>query len=303
MLRTRLWMGAVLVTLAIGVLGIDHFLYPWYPFLFVTVQGLAILATTELRGLLPVERRPAAWLCYGGAALLLAVNWPVHLMPAYLPASEWPPLHAWHCLLGTFIAVVLSAFVTEMAGFREPGEAVTRIALTLLFAAYLGLLPSFLIQLRWREFAPQEYGGLAVALTVFVPKVGDIGAYLTGRLLGRSRMTPILSPKKTWEGFIGGLAGAVAAAVVINRLAPAFGTTRLLPGGAWTDAVAVGFGLTVGLTGVLGDLAESLIKRDCRQKDASKSVPGFGGILDVVDSILFAAPVAYCWFLIPDYPI
>jgi phosphatidate cytidylyltransferase len=298
-------MGAVLVTLAIGVLGIDHLLYPWYPFLFLTLQGLAILATTELRGLLPIERRPAAWLCYGSVALLLAVNWPVHLMPAFLPPSEWPPLHAWHWLLGTFIAVVLSAFVTEMAVFREPGEAVTRIALTLLIAAYLGLLPSFLTQLRWRDFPsrdPVGHGGLAVALTVFVPKVGDIGAYLTGRFLGRSRMTPVLSPKKTWEGFFGGLAGAMAAAVVINRLAPGFGTTRLLPGGDWTDWVAVGFGLTVGLAGVLGDLAESLIKRDCQKKDASQSVPGFGGVLDVVDSILFAAPVAYCWFLIPDSP-
>ncbi len=58
---------------------------------------------------------------------------------------------------------------------------------------------------------------------------------------------------------------------------------------------AVGFGLTVGLAGVLGDLAESLINRDCRQKDASQAVPGFGGVLDVMDSVLFAAPVAWCW--------
>jgi phosphatidate cytidylyltransferase len=299
MLRTRLWMGAVLVALALGVLVIDHWLYPWYPFLFLTIQGLAVLANRELLGLLPPARRPVAWLCYGSVALLLAVNWLPHLLPRLLPSAWTPALDPWHWLLGTFVALVLSAFVTEMAVFREPGEAVTRIALTLLFAAYLGLLPAFLAQLRWRDFPSSDegvgHGGLAVALIVFVPKAGDIGAYLTGRVLGRSPMTPVLSPKKTWEGFVGGLAGAVAASVLINRLAPVCGTTRLLTGG---DLTAVGFGLTVGLAGVLGDLAESLIKRDCQKKDASQSVPGFGGVLDVIDSILFAAPVAYCWFLI-----
>jgi phosphatidate cytidylyltransferase len=101
----------------------------------------------------------------------------------------------------------------------------------------------------------------------------------------------VLSPKKTWEGFAGGMATSVAVAVFLNR----FG--QPLPGGAtWLgDLAAVGFGLTVGGAGVLGDLAESLVKRDCGQKDASQTVPGFGGVLDVVDSVIFAAPVAYCW--------
>jgi phosphatidate cytidylyltransferase len=126
-------------------------------------------------------------------------------------------------------------------------------------------------------------------MTVFVPKGGDIGAYLTGRLIGRTRMSPLLSPKKTWEGLAGGMAAAVGVAFAINYLAPA----PVLSASPWP---VLGFGLTVGLAGVLGDLAESLIKRDGRQKDASQTVPGFGGVLDVVDSILFAAPVAYCWF-------
>ena len=76
------------------------------------------------------------------------------------------------------------------------------------------------------------------------------------------------------------------------HVASAFQSATVLHGGDWA---AIGFGLTVGLAGVLGDLAESLIKRDCRRKDASDTVPGFGGVLDVIDSILFAAPVAYLW--------
>jgi phosphatidate cytidylyltransferase len=97
-------------------------------------------------------------------------------------------------------------------------------------------------------------------------------------------MTPLLSPKKTWEGLVGGLAAAVATAWAINRL-----------GAGLSDLAAMGLGLTAGLAGVLGDLAESLIKRDCQRKDASRVMPGFGGVLDVVDSVLFAAPLTYCW--------
>lgn len=132
---------------------------------------------------------------------------------------------------------------------------------------------------------------MALALAIFVPKSCDIGAYFTGRLLGRHRMTPVLSPKKTWEGAAGGLAVAMMVAVALDRLGPA----SLLQGCVFLE---VGFGLTVGLAGMLGDLAESLLKRDCQKKDASQVVPGFGGILDVVDALLFAAPVAYLWLVV-----
>ncbi|MGH7225185.1 MAG: phosphatidate cytidylyltransferase, partial [Gemmataceae bacterium] len=162
------------------------------------------------------------------------------------------------------------------------GGAVIRLALSVWMTAYLGLLPSFLIQLRWLDTRARA----ALALAIFIPKCCDIGAYFTGRLLGRHPMAPVLSPKKTWEGLIGGLLLSAAATVAINR------PLSVVRGGDWWAAA---FGLVVGGVGALGDLAESLIKRDCRRKDASQVVPGFGGVLDVVDSILFAAPVAYCW--------
>jgi phosphatidate cytidylyltransferase len=154
--------------------------------------------------------------------------------------------------------------------------------------AYLGLLPSFLMQLRWLDVGaavPRDARG-ALALGIFIPKCCDIGAYFTGRFLGRHPMSPILSPKKTWEGLMGGLILSAAAAVAINR------PLSVVHGG---DLAAAAFGAIVGGAGALGDLAESMIKRDCRRKDASQMMPGFGGVLDVIDSILFAAPVAYCW--------
>jgi phosphatidate cytidylyltransferase len=134
--------------------------------------------------------------------------------------------------------------------------------------------------------ADPQKGAVALALAIFVPKCCDIGAYFAGRFLGRHPMTPVLSPKKTWEGAVGGLLAAVGAAVAIDRFDP-------VVAGGWPGEI--GFGLTVGVAGMLGDLAESLVKRDCRSKDASQSVPGFGGLLDVIDSVIFAAPVAWLW--------
>jgi len=248
-------------------------------------------------------------------------NWPVHILDyilggpgAHGVAKERLGLDPWQFVTFTFAAVAMAAFVAEMPRYRDSGGgAVPRIALTLWFVAYVGLLPSFLVQMRW---PPPNAGALTMA--IFVPKLGDVAAYFSGRLFGRHRMTPAISPKKTWEGFAGGMAGAVAAAVLLNHFylkealggnfAAVFQSATVLHVGEWTrlhvggwagpyvgDWAGVGFGLTVGLAGVLGDLAESLVKRDCRQKDASQLVPGFGGVLDVLDSILFAAPVAYLW--------
>ncbi len=287
MLRTRLWMGALLILLTVGVLVLDGLLAPWYPFLFLLLLGLALLACRELLTLLPADRRPWPWLCYPAVAALIVANWLPHLCP--WAASLAPHALVW--VLGTYVAVVLAAFLAGLATFRPPAEtgpaedAVVRVALALFLAAYLGLLPSFVAQLRWPPDGVDARAVLALALAIFVPKICDSGAYTVGRLIGRHKMTPVISPGKTWEGLAGGLVVAVAAAVGLNRLGP------VLP----SDLVAAGFGLTVGGAAVVGDLAESLMKRQYRHKDASHVMPGFGGVLDVVDSIVFAAPVAYCW--------
>ena len=290
MLRTRLWMGTLLIALAIGAVVLDQWLTPpWYPFLFVLVLLLALLGCHEVLHLLGTGRRPASWLCYTAVTCLVSANWLPVVFAALSPRST-VNRDPWTWISAVFAAAVLAAFLAEMAAFHVPGESVARIALAVWIAAYLGLLPSFLIQLRWpRGF---ERNGVdprsttALLLAIFVPKCGDIGAYFIGRLLGRRRMAPTLSPKKTWEGASGGVATSVLAAIGIDRLGP-------VVRGGWASAAALGAAL--GIAGIFGDLSESLIKRDCRQKDASQVVPGFGGVLDVVDSILFAAPVAYWW--------
>jgi phosphatidate cytidylyltransferase len=294
MLRTRLWVGACLIALVAGVLALDRRLAPWFPFLFVLVLGLTLVACHELLALLPSAGKPAAWLCYAGLIALTAANWVPHIMNHFLgPARDRWNLQAWGCVASVLALLVLAAFLVEMATFEAPGESVKRIGLTVGIAAYLGLLGSFLAQLRW---LPDLSGGptsgkratVALAAAIFVPKCCDIGAYFTGRFLGRHPMAPVLSPKKTWEGAAGGLAAAIVAAIAIEKLSG----VSLLEGGIVIVAI---FGLTLGIAGILGDLAESLIKRDCQRKDASQVVPGFGGVLDVVDSIVFAAPVTYWW--------
>lgn len=296
MLRTRLWMGALLILLTLGVLLLDNQLAPYYPCLFLFALGLAGAACHELLSLLGPTRRPWPWLCYLALFVVLSLNWVAHLWPALVLGAD--PLH---CLLVALTILVLVALVVAMAEYSargaEPAETVnapsdtlSRVALSVFLMLYLGVLPSFLVQLRWAEGSGEIdaacYATLALALTIFVPKCCDIGAYTAGRLFGKHKMTPVLSPKKTWEGLAGGLIVGVSVACTLHAVGPVFAGGYLF---------AVGFGLSVSMAGVLGDLAESLIKRECRQKDASQAVPGFGGVLDVVDSILFAAPVAYLW--------
>ena len=285
MLRTRLLFGTLLVLVASGGLIADQGFAPYYPFLFVLVMGLALAGGVELIRLLGTVRRPSPWLCYAGLVLVITANWPAHL-----PATALPGVGPWVWIAGAFAVFVLLAFVVEMATIEEPGTSVMRIALAVWLVAYLGFLPSFLAQVRWLGESSTD-GLMALLLAIFVPKCGDIGAYCTGRLIGRHPMTPLLSPKKTWEGAAGGLALAIAVAVALDRLGPARMLHHDLP-------LEVGFGLAMAVAGMLGDLAESLIKRDVREKDASQVVPGFGGVLDVVDALLFAGPVAYLWFII-----
>jgi phosphatidate cytidylyltransferase len=268
-------MGSVLILLTAGVLFLDRSLSPWYPFLLVLVLLLSVGACYELVGLLRNSTAPFVSISFVGVVLLIVANWMPHVFASQMAMGD-----PWMWVAGVFALTTLAVFLAEMSVFQEPGRSVVRIAVTLLVVAYLGFLPSFLVQIRW--LPERALPGLALA--IFVPKVGDIGAYFTGRFLGRTPLAPVLSTKKTWEGFAGGLAAAVLAAVLIGKVIfrDVFG---------WSEIAAIGF--LLGIAGVLGDLAESLIKRDCRQKDAGQAMPGFGGVLDVVDSILFSAPVAY----------
>src|SRR5213080_5293751 len=149
----------------------------------------------------------------------------------------------------------------------------------------------FLISSRRSYLTPRSSNGLLtgqfyVLYLIAVTKFSDMGAYLTGSAVGRHLMVPQISAKKTWEGFFGALGLALFSSLMLFKLMPGH-----LPGLTWTHATILG--LLLGFAAVVGDLAESIIKRSTDVKDSGNLLPGIGGALDLVDSLLFTAPLLF----------
>lgn len=283
MLKARLLFGLLMTAGALGILLGDAWLAPQLcPILAVGTAAVFAIAAQELTHLfrlLPV--RVESWFAVLGTLTILFSNW----LPRLFSSFTVTPNIALPCMV--FVLCSLLALLLGMWRFDGPGTTVLSMSCHVFIFFYLGVLPSFLVQLRW-----QSGGEWAMLLAIFTAKGSDIGAYLTGRSVGRYKIAPRLSPGKTVEGSIGGLILAVIFAWAIVKLEELVtGASRLGTLGVLTFAIAVG------LFAQLGDLIESLIKRDCRSKDASSNIPGFGGWLDVVDSLVFSAPVAYSLLL------
>lgn len=182
------------------------------------------------------------------------------------------------------VGLTFAAFLVEIGRVErassDMGRALASVAWTVLGVLTVGLLGVFLAKVRFLSDDPMRGLGY-LALTLGVVKGSDIGAYTVGSLVGRRKLVPALSPAKTVEGMAGGLAAGIGAAIGIGVGWCGF---------AWWQMIA--FGMAVTMAGVLGDLAESLMKRGCGVKDSGR-VPGFGGVLDIMDSMLAAGPVAY----------
>ena len=175
--------------------------------------------------------------------------------------------------------IVIACLFTFVLLFirRENSQALASIAVTMFGLLYIAWFFSFFIKLK---FLP--HGSLLVAFLITVTKMGDVGAYFIGRSFGRHNLIPRISPHKTVEGTIGGLVFSVATALAGKLYLPGFSFAHLLT-----------LGLLLGMLAQVGDLAESLIKRDCEVKDASNSISGFGGMLDIIDSLIFTVPIFY----------
>lgn len=186
--------------------------------------------------------------------------------------------------LGMFAALLFipASYVFSKNPVEEslPSSAVAVLATT-----YVGLLGGSLIRLR-HDFAE---GWKLVFFLLLVVWLGDSGAYYVGKKFGRHKLSPLISPKKTVEGLAGGIATSIVAAIVIHFTF--FSAFPLLH--------AIIAGVILSVAGVVGDLAESMWKRSAAVKDSGTLLPGHGGFLDRFDSILFTAPILYCyWTLI-----
>jgi phosphatidate cytidylyltransferase len=255
----------------------------------------SLLAASEILAMLKSNDHVlAAWSVYSGVAVVvLATCAPLgwSLIGGEYPADCPLGKLGWPLVAGS-LAVGL-AFIGEMVRYREPGGVIVRVALSTFVALYIGISFAFLASLRF--FHSNEWGMAALVSLLFVTKLLDVGAYTFGKLLGRHKLAPRLSPGKTIEGAIGGIAAACLASWVffqfISPMIVGPGTNNPTP--LWGS---LAYGLLISLAGMLGDLSESLLKRDLSVKDSSRWLLGLGGILDILDSVLAAAPVAFlCW--------
>ena len=177
-------------------------------------------------------------------------------------------------------ATVVIIFIRQFTR-ENTFEALGGVATTLFGLAYVAALFSYIFYIR--AIDPKQ-GAWLVLFLILVTKMGDAGAYLVGNLIGQHILMPRISPRKTIEGFVGAVLTSGATAMLAR---PMLG---------WDDVTPMAglcLGLFLGVCGQLGDLAESLLKRDCQVKDTGTALPGLGGVLDVIDSLLFTAPLFY----------
>ena len=217
--------------------------------------------------------------------------------------------------LVALMATVLGAGVLCVLR-RDPQGTFRDVGATLLIVFYLGFLGSFGLQLRCGRDIAREEGAWLLLITLLVTKSSDIGAYFVGSTLGRHKLIPRISPAKSVEGAVGGLLASAAVAMLFasaGSIAAAIGPGDGLLVTAIHDATrsftirndsaslppllrACFFGVALSAAGQIGDLVESCFKRDSGVKDSGKVIPHYGGILDLIDSPVFAMPVA--WFLL-----
>jgi len=245
----------------------------------VAVAIAAVIGVTELYGVMRVGGyRPRVFV---GVAIALAS----------ILAFLLQPLIGRDLTLPVVTLAIVGSLVVEVIDYRAQG-ALPSWALTLAGALYVGWLFGHFVLLRSLDtplsaslFTPLRIApGTAWIFMIFaITFVQDTAAYFVGRHWGRHKMVPVLSPKKTWEGAVGGLIGSIAAGLLC---VPLFGLPITL-------AQAALLGLVGGFVGPLGDLAESFIKRQVGVKDAGHLIPGHGGILDRIDSLLFTAPLYF----------
>lgn len=258
-LPERLVTSAVLIGLTAGVL---FFCTPFYFALEVAV--FIILALVEFFNLMKRRSIPVSTL-FGS------------VMGAVIPTVVYMEYGTTHS--GEVLFLVLGCLLLFILKFfRNSSDSLVGISLTLFGILYISWFLSFLIKIRFME------GGVVwVAYLLAVTKAGDIGAYLIGNRFGTHSLIAHISPKKSVEGTLGGLAASLGVSVALGRFLPLEFTAYHL----------VAMGLLISVVGQIGDLSESLMKRFCNAKDSGSLLPGMGGVLDAVDSILFTAPIFY----------
>ena len=275
MIKARVVVGSSLLLLIVGIFALDHVLKTDIGFLGVVVTcvllGLAeFYSMVEKKGCAPF--RLVGLL--GGCAYVF-VRW---LGLRHDVAS----LHYEDLVI---VLVVFAVFFAQGIRYKAR-DAVRNISATLLGFVYIPVLGCHILDLRHFAVGRRSLGEQTVIWFVLVAKSVDMGAFFVGRRLGRTKMSPVISPKKSVEGLVGGILSALVVGVLLYHLP----ITSMAP---LPLVLTMAVSVCIAISGQLGDLAESMIKRDVEVKDSSGSMPGLGGILDVVDCLLISGPVTY----------
>jgi phosphatidate cytidylyltransferase len=311
MLRYRLIFGPIMIAALLGLLYLDNHIDrlnidgTWLQPLFLgridlpaglLMLGMFIVAISftaiELCAIFRAKGIEASAVMVVLAGIVGCVL--IYILPHRLDAQTTIAIYA------SMLVLLFVAALFNHSFFQKRTQGAIAAAGVVMFSMmYCGILPGFFLAIR------RWHTAWVILGIILITKSCDIGAYFTGRALGRHKLIPWLSPGKTWEGLIGGVLLATIMAVALTWLGNRWELTghnvridgaliripREIP--LWLAALA---GALFGVVGQFGDLTASLLKRDAGIKDSGRAIPGFGGVLDVVDSPVLVAPVAY-WML------
>jgi phosphatidate cytidylyltransferase len=213
----------------------------------------------------------------------------VMLVGSFYYFAKMGPARSYDFEVAVLLFFLLTMFARQMFARLRGDEPLQTMAYTLFGLLYVLWLYNFITKIVYvvpRSSTGAVTGQFYVLYLITVTKFSDMGAYLTGSVIGRHQMIPHISPKKTWEGFGGALVFSLLASLALYKLMP--GHLSVL-----TVAHATALGLLLGFVAVIGDLAESIIKRSTDVKNSGNMLPGIGGALDLVDSLLFTAPLLF----------
>ncbi|HXY61118.1 MAG TPA: phosphatidate cytidylyltransferase [Chthoniobacterales bacterium] len=213
----------------------------------------------------------------------------IMLVGSFYYFSRVGPAQSYDFELAVLLFFLLTVFARQMFAALRHDEPLRTMAYTLFGLLYVLWLFNFVTKILY--LTPRSANGIVtgqfyVLYLIAVTKFSDMGAYLTGSVIGHHLMSPHISAKKTWEGFFGALGLALLCSLALFKLMP--GHLSVL---TWTHATVLG--LLLGFAAVIGDLAESIVKRSTGVKDSGGLLPGIGGALDLIDSLLFTAPLLF----------
>ena len=277
---------------AVGIPLAALIVFGWGGALLPSVVGiLAIIGVHEFyRGVRRLGMQPAEWAGWVACIVFIIVR-----AQYDAPHGVFPLYQIAHFATTILAIVFLAALILDL---RKPGRAPIRnIGATALGAFYAGWLMSYLIPLRQFDIGPQfhpplkglaigwldthSYGAWLILFLLLVTWACDTGAYFAGRAFGKRKLAPAISPGKTVEGAIGGVVGSIVVALLAGGLA------------GFPMWARPGIGIVIAAASMVGDLVESAMKREIGIKDFGAIMPGHGGVLDRLDSLLFSAPVLY----------